>query len=111
MLWVLLGIGALAVWFNAARRAAEQASALGRMACRRAGVQWLDQSVYGTGWRLRRGADGHLGLERHFRFEYTRDGHDRHAGSMAILRGELTRFVGPVREDGQVSSLNIDAGD
>ncbi|MGY0503780.1 DUF3301 domain-containing protein [Luteimonas sp. e5] len=108
LLWGLLGLGAIAVWFNASRRAAETAHELGRRACRRNGVQWLDQTVHATGVRLRRGADGRLGLERSYRFEYSRDGSDRHAGSLSLLGGELTRFVGPVREDGQISSLDIE---
>ena len=101
MLWALLAVGALMVWVNAARRAAEQASEIGRQACQRAGVQWLDHSVHATGFRLRRGHDGRLGLERSYRFEYSRDGHDRHTGSMSLLAGELTRFVGPVSETGE----------
>ncbi|PJK10018.1 hypothetical protein CO608_04785 [Lysobacteraceae bacterium NML08-0793] len=99
MLWALLAVGALMIWVNAARRAAEQAIEIGRQACQRAGVQWLDQSVHATGFRLRRGRDGRLGLERSYRFEYSRNGDDRHTGSMSLLAGELTRFVGPVREE------------
>ena len=108
MLWLLLAVGALMVWISASRRAAEQAQEIGRRACRRAGVQWLDQSVHATGFRIRRRSDGRLGLERSYRFEYSRDGNDRHAGSMSLLGDELTRFIGPVREDGQVSSLDVD---
>ena len=74
----------------------------------RNGVQWLDESVHATGIRIRRKRNGRLGLERTFRFEYSRDGSDRHAGSLSLLGGELVRFVGPVREEGQVNSLNLD---
>ncbi len=111
MLWGVLAIGAVMVWVDASRRAAERAQDIGRRACRRAGVQWLDESVHATGVRFRRMADGRTGLERSYRFEYSRDGSDRHAGSMSLLGGELTRFVGPVREDGQVSSLDMGGAD
>ena len=108
MVWGLLVIGVVILWFDGSRRAADRAQEIGRRACRRAGVQWLDESVHSTGFRIRRGEDGRLGLERHYRFEYSRDGNDRHAGSMSLLGETLTRFVGPVREEGQVSSLNIE---
>ena len=108
--WLLWGLIALVLggaWFNGARRAAEIAHEVGRRACRRNGVQWLDESVHATSVRLRRKQNGWLGLERSFRFEYSRDGSDRHAGSLSLLGGELVRFVGPVREDGQTNSLNF----
>ncbi len=107
MLWGLIALVAGAAWFNGARRAAELAQDVGRRACRRNGVQWLDESVHASGLRIRRKADGWLGLERDFRFEYSRDGSDRHVGSLSLLGGELVRFVGPVREAGQVNSLDF----
>ncbi|RMH88670.1 DUF3301 domain-containing protein [Lysobacter pythonis] len=111
LLWAILAVGILMLWVDASHRAADRAREIGRRACRRAGVQWLDESVHATGMRIRRAPDGRLGLERRYRFEYSRDGSDRHAGTMSMLRGELTRFVGPVREEGQVSSLDIPGED
>ena len=107
MVWGLLAIGVVILWFDGSRRAADRAQEIGRRACRRAGVQWLDESVHASGLRIRRKADGWLGLERDFRFEYSRDGSDRHVGSLSLLGGELVRFVGPVREAGQVNSLDF----
>ncbi len=107
LLWLLIAVVVGGAWFNSARRAAEIAHEVGQRACRRNGVQWLDESVHATGMRIRRRPDGWLGLERSYRFEYSRDGSDRHAGSLSLLGGELVRFVGPVREDGQVNSLNL----
>ena len=107
LLWGLIAVVLGGAWFNASRRAAEAATALGQRACRRAGVQWLDESVHATGVRVRRRPDGWLGLERAYVFEYSRDGSDRHLGSLALLGGELVRFVGPVREAGQIGSLDI----
>lgn len=107
LLWLLIAVVIGGAWFNSARQAAEIAREVGQAACRRNGVQWLDESVHATGFRIRRKPDGWLGLERSFRFEYSRDGSDRHAGSLSLLGGELVRFVGPVREDGQTNSLNF----
>lgn len=92
---MILGAAAFSFW-SAGRAAAERAEALGRDACKAAGVQWLDQSVHATGMRLCRHDNGWLGLERTFRFDYSLDGEDRHIGRM-VLRGErLIAFSGPV---------------
>ncbi|KQZ60007.1 MULTISPECIES: DUF3301 domain-containing protein [unclassified Lysobacter] len=98
ILLMILGAAAFSFW-SAGRAAAERAEALGRDACRNAGVQWLDQSVHATGMRLCRHDNGWLGLERTFRFDYSLDGQDRHIGRM-ILRGErLIAFSGPVTRE------------
>jgi len=82
-------------WWSSARAAADRARELGRRACEAAHVQWLDESVQGDGFRLRRGEDGWLRPERRYRFEYSTDGQDRHAG-MLVLRGtQLVAFSGP----------------
>ncbi len=84
-------------YWSAARGAAERAETVGRNACRAAGVQWLDQTVHADGLRLRRGHDGRLGFERSFRFEYSIDGSDRHAGRMVLRGDELVSFSGPAQ--------------
>jgi len=96
----LMIFGALALaWWNAARAANERAVALGRAACERAGVIWIDQTVHATGLRLYRRENGRLGVERQFRFEYSWGGDDRHTGQL-ILRGErLVSLVGPPSHD------------
>jgi hypothetical protein len=100
-LLVLMIAGATAFSFwNASRAANERAVALGRNACRAAGVQLLDQTVHASGLRLRRRGDGRLGLERSFRFEYSHDGSDRHVGRLVLVGGTLVGFSGPVRASG-----------
>lgn len=95
---MILGAAGFSFW-SAGRAAAERAEALGRDACKAAGVQWLDQSVHATGMRLCRHDNGWLGLERTFRFDYSLDGQDRHIGRM-VLRGErLIAFSGPVTRE------------
>ena len=97
LLILMLVLAAAFFYWSAARAAAERAEAIGRNACHAAGVQWLDQSVHADGLRLRRGADGRLGFERSFRFEYSTDGEDRHVGRMVLRGDELVAFVGPAR--------------
>ena len=94
ILLMIAGAAAFAFW-NAARAAAEQAESLGRDACNAAGVQWLDQSVHASGLRLYRRADGWLGVERTFRFDYSHDGSDRHSGRLVLRQGRLVSFTGP----------------
>lgn len=95
LLWLTIIIGAVVLFWSAARRAAERAEQLGRDACRAAGVQWLDQTVHADGLRLRRGEDGWLGFERSFRFEYSENGSDRHIGRLVLHGHRLVGFSGP----------------
>lgn len=96
MILLMIAGAAGAAFWNASRSAAELATALGRDACRNAGVQLLDHSVHADRLRLRRRPDGRLGLEYSFRFYWSDDGVQRHVGRM-VLRGEtLVSFIGPV---------------
>jgi hypothetical protein len=91
---------ALAGFWYTGRAAAETAAQLGQLACRRANVQWLDQSVHLLGLRLRRGTDGWLVLERQYGFEYSIDGDERRPGRIVLRGGALQSLVGPMpRED------------
>jgi hypothetical protein len=92
---LMIAGAALFAWWSAARDAAERATALGRDACRNAGVIWLDQSVHASGLRLRRHDNGWLGVERSFRFEYSEDGIERHVGRLVLFGGQLVSFSGP----------------
>ncbi|WP_045737133.1 DUF3301 domain-containing protein [Xanthomonas sp. MUS 060] len=94
ILLMIVGAAVFAFW-NASRAAAERAEVLGRNACKAADVQWLDQSVHGTGLRLRRLPNGWLGFERSFRFDYSCDGVDRHSGRLVLLGDRLITFAGP----------------
>lgn len=97
MIFVMLAAFAAFVWWSGARAAAERAGQLGRDACERAGVQWLDQAVHAHSMRLRRGEDGRLGVERSFRFEYSEDGMQRHIGHLVLRGAQLVAFSGPTR--------------
>lgn len=97
MIFVMLAVFAGFQWWSSARAAAERAGQLGREACERAGVQWLDQSVHAYAMRLRRGDDGRLRIERSFRFEYSEDGMQRHIGQLVLRGDQLIAFSGPTR--------------
>jgi len=92
---------AFAFW-SASRAAAERAEAVGRDACRAAGVQWLDQSVHAIGLRLVRHESGWLGFERTFRFDYSINGEDRHVGKLVLRGDRLVAFTGPVTREPSV---------
>jgi hypothetical protein len=94
---ILMIVSAMAFAFwNSGRAAAERAEAVGRDACRAAGVQWLDHSVHAIAWRVCRHDNGRLGLERTFRFDYSHDGEDRHVGRLVLRGDRLVAFSGPV---------------
>lgn len=96
-LLIVMIVGAIAFTFwSAGRAAAERAEVLGRQACTAAGVQLLDQTVHVMGMRLYRGRDGWLGWERTFRFDYSRDGEDRHVGRLVLRGDRMVGFTGPV---------------
>lgn len=95
LLLLMIACAAGYLFWDASRAAAEAAARISRQACQAAGVQWLDQSVHATALRPCRLPSGWLGFQRTFRFEYSRDGTDRHAGRL-VLRGQtLVSFVGP----------------
>lgn len=98
LLFMVLIMALAAFWF-AGRQAAEVATHAGRQACSRAGVQWLDQSVHLLAMRLRRGPDGWLGLERHYGFEYSTAGEDRHSGRIVLQGRRLVAIAGPMPRD------------
>jgi hypothetical protein len=84
----LLAFAALAIWFLAAREAAEHAREHARRLCRRHGVQLLDQTVALERVRLARTASG-LRLRRRYGFEFSPDGILRESGKVLMLGTEL----------------------
>lgn len=69
-----------------------------RSACRREGVQFLDETVSISALRLARDADGRLRLRRVYDFEFSASGDDRQRGSVMLLGSEVTMLdIGPRR--------------
>lgn len=96
ILFMIAGAAGYAFW-NSSRAAAETASHYSRKACQDADVQWLDHSVHAIAIRPCRLQTGWLGFQRTYKFEYSRDGADRHGGRI-ILRGQqLIQLAGPTK--------------
>jgi hypothetical protein len=90
---VAFGFGLFA-WMRA-RDAAEVARRLGFEACERAGVQLLDHTVALVKFGVKRNAKGRLGIVRHYRFDYSREGSDRASGALALLGVDLLWITAP----------------
>ena len=87
-LLVLMGAGA---WYIAdSLRARERAHALGRDACERNRLQFLDDTVELVSLRLARNAGGRLGLRRVYAFEFSdpllAGGDNRRGGQVVVFR-------------------------
>lgn len=95
-LWLLIIGFPLALFWSSGRAAAEAAVDFGRQLCLRSGVQWLDQSVHQVSIGLQRDGNGRLAWRRVFHYEYSHDGHDRHAGSITLLGRKPVSWVEPV---------------
>ena len=66
-------------------RAREAANAAIRPACQAQGLLFLDDTVALDRLRPRRNGEGHLTLERVYRFEYSDTGNNRRRGSVTLL--------------------------
>lgn len=80
--------GAVWFWFDSlkAREAGVEAA---RRACRREGLQFLDETVAGRLMRPTRDERGHLVLRRAFDFEYSLSGDDRYRGAVVLQGREV----------------------
>ncbi|MDX1606513.1 MAG: DUF3301 domain-containing protein [Candidatus Competibacterales bacterium] len=91
MLWTLLALG-LGLWFwYDALKARERAREASLRACRRDGVQLLDDTVMLDRLWLRREL-GRLRLERRYVFEFTPDGARREQG-LVVMLGDQVQVV------------------
>jgi hypothetical protein len=86
----LLGAGGW-FWLHSIR-ILEIAREAGRQACLRESVQFLDDTVAGTGLALARDKNGRRILRRRYRFEFTETGNSRRDGEVVML-GERVESV------------------
>jgi hypothetical protein len=70
-------------------RARERAVALGRQACERGQVLFLDDTVQCVRTRFGRDEDGRMALRRHYLFEFSETGNNRRQGSIVMLGTRL----------------------
>jgi hypothetical protein len=91
-MWEVAALFALVVgayfWIDSLR-ARERAVAVGRAACRRYGVQLLDDTVACAQLRLARDDEGHLQLRRTYAFEFSDTGNNRRHGAIVMLGAML----------------------
>lgn len=108
---VILAIVLVVLYFNDAWRSLERVRNVARDVCNRAGVQFLDSSVFQTGIRVERGGSAGLVLVRTYRFEFATDGQSRHVGAIT-LRGRRVRVVSmDLPEGGRVLDAPVAADD
>lgn len=79
---------AVALWMDSLR-ARERAVAAGREACKRYGVQLLDETVAFARLRLARDEAGRLRLRRTYVFEFSETGDNRRHGAIVMLGARL----------------------
>jgi hypothetical protein len=87
-LWDLLPLALIGafVWFwMDSLKTRELALEAARAACRRAGHQFLDETVATERTRLARNEAGQMCLRRVYRFEYSDTGDNRHRGAVVML--------------------------
>ena len=84
---VLIVAGAL-FWLDSLK-ARERALDAGRGACKRYGVQLLDETVQFARLRPARDEQGRLRLKRTYTFEFSDTGDNRRHGAIVMLGGEL----------------------
>jgi hypothetical protein len=88
----LLFLAALVwLWFDS-MRARERALALGKRACERDDLMFLDETVECVALGFARDADGRVALRRTYSFEFSDTGNNRRNGSIVMLGGEVESF-------------------
>lgn len=95
--WLLAAVAGVALWLDAAR-ARERAVALGRQLCAARGLQLLDETVALDGVRVARDARGRARIRRRYRFEFTRDGVARDAGTIVMLGAAMETADFPMQD-------------
>ena len=83
--YALAAIALVAWWWYDSMRSRERALAAAGEACRRDGLQLLDETVECVRTRPARGEEGRFVMRRTYRFEFSDDGRNRRAGSVVIL--------------------------
>ena len=76
------------LWFDS-MRARERALRLGKRACERDGLMFLDETVECVALGFARDADGRVALRRTYSFEFSDTGNNRRNGSVIMLGSEV----------------------
>ena len=95
---VLMTIGALGLFWIDGMQAREIAIAAAKNACRRDGMQFLDDTVSIASMKLARNDQGALKIRRLFQFEFSDTGDNRLEGSVTLLGRRVdTLYMEPHR--------------
>jgi len=98
MLFIALAAVGLGLWWNG-MRAKELAVGHSRVACGKADLQLLDQTVALHRMRISRQANGSLCLRRDYRFEFTQHGTHRDSGTVSMNGHTLVAVSLPFTRD------------
>jgi hypothetical protein len=79
-------------WYDSLRNL-ETAKITAKRACDSANVQFLDDTVAGTGIALARNDFGHLVLRRTYRFEFSETGNSRLEGLLTVIDGRVVSLT------------------
>jgi len=79
---------AMFVWVDSLR-ARERAVQAGRAACKRYGLQFLDDTVSFARVRLARDAEGQVKIARTYTFEFSDTGNNRRHGAIQMLGAQV----------------------
>ena len=84
LLFIALMLGGIWLWLDTlkAREIGIQAA---QRTCAEEGLQFLDETVVGTSFRLARDDNGQVRLRRIYAFEYSDNGDNRRPGSVTLL--------------------------
>jgi len=88
ILLIFLLTAVLAFWWYSAQ-SRETAVKFSREACKRCGVQLLDETVSLSKLRLKRSDKGHMGIARWYTFEFSTSGQNRRSGVVSLLGAKL----------------------
>ena len=83
LLWILSLAAVVWFWLDS-MRTNELARNIGRHACEKSEVLFLDDTVVLQKIRMRRNTNGQMTLYREYQFEFTSDGSQRYKGKIAL---------------------------
>lgn len=90
MQFTILFLLAFFAWFwYDAMRARERAVSMGKQACERDGLQFLDETVALRSLRLRRDDLGRVTFRRVYEFEFSDNGNNRRGGAVTLVGREM----------------------
>ncbi len=88
---IILIILAMAWYWWSSATAYEAALQAAKALCRQYQLEFLDDTLVQSQWRLCRHANGYVQFCRQYRFEFSEDGEQRHAGRLWLQGNHITK--------------------